>query len=99
MDIVRCIISQCFAIFGNIVQNIARGTTDPWVDTITGGTLQAGINCGPSSQSDTWREKSIHSLPGLIRATYARVQRPKAVQTQMFYQETCERCCEDKVES
>ena len=31
--------AQCFAIFGNIVQNIARGTTDPWVDTITGGTL------------------------------------------------------------
>ena len=30
--------AQCFAIFGNIVQNIARGTTDPWVDTITGGT-------------------------------------------------------------
>ena len=23
-----------------IDENIARGTTDPWVDTITGGTLQ-----------------------------------------------------------
>ena len=24
----------------NYIKNIARGTTDPWVDTITGGTLR-----------------------------------------------------------